>query len=285
MKAFAANIRTFGPQCTVVDVELPSRAEHTFWVLLRTDAHHDNAHCRKDLEKRHLDEAVERNALIADAGDLFCAMQGKFDPRSSRSALTAEQAQRNDYLNVILNGASEFYKPYASHWLMMSPGNHETSILNRCGFDLTSALAERINAIKMAYTGFIRFRFFRKNTRTSMSRTIAYHHGHGGGGPVTRGVIGTNRRAVWYPQADVIWSGHTHDAWTMPIAQAVLLDSHRVKLRTTWHVSTPGYKDEWTGGNGWSVERGHNPQLQGAAWLKMVCAYDDVHLSVEQALA
>lgn len=290
MKGFAAGIRTFGPQVTVVDIELPGKKEWVGWVLLRTDAHHDNAHCRRDLEKLHLDLAIARNALIADAGDLFCAMQGKFDPRSSRSALTAEQAQRNDYLNVILDEAAKFYKPYASNWLMMSPGNHETSILNRCGFDLTSALAERLGAVAMAYTGFIKFQFYRQRSdgtrdKWGTSRTVAYHHGHGGGGPVTRGVIGSNRRAVWYPNADVIWSGHTHDSWAMPIAQAVLLDSHRVKLRTAWHVSTPGYKDEWSGGNGWMVERGHNPKVQGAAWLKLSSRDGEVDLSIEQALS
>lgn len=281
MKAFAKSIRTFGKQVTVVDIELPGKAEWIGWVLLRTDAHHDNAHCRRDLEKSHLDLAIARNALICDAGDAFCAMQGKYDPRSSRSALTADQAQRNDYLNVILDEATKFYQPYANNWLMMSPGNHETSILNRCGFDLTAALAERLGVVKMAYTGFVKFIFRRRGTTSSVSRTLAYHHGHGGGGPVTRGVIGSNRRAVWYPQADVIWSGHTHDAWAMPISQATLLNSHCVQLRTTWHVSTPGYKDEFTGGDGWAIERGHNPKVQGCAWLKMTAKDGDVRLSVE----
>lgn len=285
MKKAFATVRTFGPQVTVVDVEVPSKHQWMGWILLRSDAHHDNAKCRRDIEKRHLDLAIERNALICDGGDLFCAMQGKYDPRSAKSALTAEQSQRDDYLNVILNEATEFYRPYAANWLMMSPGNHETSILNRCGFDLTAELADRLGVVKMAYTGFIKLLFRRKGAQWSCSRKIAYHHGYGGGGPVTRGVIGTNRRAVWYPMADVIWTGHTHDAWAMPIAQAVLLDSHAVKLRTTWHVSTPGYKDEWTGGNGWAVERGHNPKLQGAAWLKMDVKNDVVSISIEQDMA
>ena len=285
MKAFAKNIRTFGTQVTVVDIEIPCRKEWVGWVLLRTDAHHDNAMCRRDLEKSHLDLALARNALICDAGDLFCAMQGKFDPRSSKSSLTAEQSQRNDYLNVILDEATKFYAPYANYWLSLSPGNHETSIVNRFGFDLTSVRAERLNAVKMSYTGFIKFRFSRANSRWGVSRTLAYHHGHGGGGPVTRGVIGSNRRAIWYPEADVIWSGHTHDAWAMPIAQTVLLDSHKVKQRIAWHVSTPGYKDEITGGNGWAVERGHNPKPQGAAWLKLTANRDEIGVSVELAIS
>ena len=54
------------------------------WVLLRSDAHHDNVDCNRAMERAHLEKAVERNAPIIDAGDVFCAMQGKFDPRSSK---------------------------------------------------------------------------------------------------------------------------------------------------------------------------------------------------------
>ena len=279
------------PEVIIVRCAVSRRGSFTGWVLLRTDAHHDNAHCNRELEKKHLDEAVKRNAIILDAGDLHCAMQGKFDPRSSRSALTPEQARRNDYLNCILNEATEFYKPYADHWAMMSPGNHETSILNRCGFDLTQALAERLDTFAGAYTGFVRFQFVEADTgqshkgRGRVSRVLAYHHGYGGGGPVTRGVIGTNRRAVWYPGADVVWTGHTHDAWTMPIAQMVLGQDNIVRKRTAWHISTPGYKDEWHGGNGWAIERGHNPKVQGACWLKITVDKMQVSISAESALS
>ncbi len=278
------------PDVTVVRCRIPRKGSSTFWALLRTDAHHDNAHCNRALEKKHLDEAIARNAVILDAGDCFCAMQGKFDPRSSRSALTDDQARRNDYLNCILDDATKFYSPYAANWALMSPDNHETSIVNRCGFDLTKALAERLDTFAGSYTGFVRFQFFEKtsvggSSRGRMSRVLAYHHGHGGGGPVTRGVIGTNRRAVWFPNADVVWSGHTHDAWTMPIGQIVLGQDNKVRKRTSWHISTPGYKDEWHGGNGWAIERGHNPKVQGAAWLRIDVKNFEVHISAESALS
>ena len=52
------------------------------WFLLSSDRHHDNKMCDRRLEQQHLDLAAEREALICDFGDLFCAMQGKYDPRS-----------------------------------------------------------------------------------------------------------------------------------------------------------------------------------------------------------
>jgi hypothetical protein len=279
------------PEVIVVRCVVRRKEKFTGWVLLRTDAHHDNVKSNHKLEKKHLDEAMERNALICDAGDLFCAMQGKFDPRSSKSELTPEQARRNDYLNVILNEATAFYQPYAANWAMISPGNHEDSILNRCGFDLTQALAERLDTFAGAYTGFVRFQFVEADTaegykgRGRVSRTMAYHHGYGGGGPVTRGVIGTNRRAVWYPSADVIWTGHTHDAWAMPIGQQVLGQDNVVRTRAAWHISTPGYKHEWKSGNSWAAKSGHNPKLQGAAWLKITVDKMEVSISAESVIS
>lgn len=60
------------------------------WVMLSSDRHHDNIHCDRRLERRHLEQAAARSALIVDAGDLFCAMQGKYDPRSSMDDIRPE---------------------------------------------------------------------------------------------------------------------------------------------------------------------------------------------------
>ena len=282
-KAYA-DIKPITPSVTVVRITVPSKGEWDGWVLLRSDAHHDNAKCDREMEKRHLDEAVKRNALIMDCGDLFCAMQGKFDPRSSRSALTPEQARRNDYLNCIIDEASTFYAPYAGNWAMMSHGNHETSILNRSGVDLTAFLAERMNTVAMGYAGFIRFQFARANGSWQESRIMAFHHGHGVGGAVTRGVIGTARRAVWWPDADVIWSGHCHESWSMVVPQQRLNAQNKVVRRDSLHVATPGYKDEHTSMNGWAVEKGLNPKTLGAAWLRFIVKRDKIRIEAQQAI-
>ena len=66
-----------------------------FWVLLTSDRHHDNPHCNQELEKKHLDQAVEREAVIIDYGDLFCAMQGKYDRRHSKDDIRPEHQSGN----------------------------------------------------------------------------------------------------------------------------------------------------------------------------------------------
>jgi len=94
------------------------------------------------------------------------------------------------------------------------------------------------------------------------------HHGYGGGGPVTRGTIQTSRMAVYLPDADIIWTGHTHDEWIMPIQRARLSPHGRPYLDRTMHVRSPGYKDEFSEQNGWAVERGMPPKPKGALWLR-----------------
>ena len=58
----------------VLGDKLPTEWEQ--WVLLTSDRHWDNPKSDHALQIKHLIQAVERNAIIIDAGDLYCAMQG-----------------------------------------------------------------------------------------------------------------------------------------------------------------------------------------------------------------
>ena len=88
------------------------------WVMLSSDRHHDNIHCDRRLERRHLEQAAARSALIVDAGDLFCAMQGKYDPRSSMDDIRSEDVGE-DYLDRIVTHAAQDYGPFAENWLVI----------------------------------------------------------------------------------------------------------------------------------------------------------------------
>lgn len=251
------------------------------WVLLRSDAHHDNVYCNRSLEKSHLEQAKDRNALIADFGDLFCAMQGKYDPRSSMDDIRPEDVGQ-DYLDRIVKHAAEFYAPYASQFLVIGDGNHEANIRKRHGTDLASNLIHRLNSEhkgnvhKGFYGGWVRFLFSLHKT-VRVSKNLKYHHGAGGGGPVTKGVIQTNRQAVYLPDADVVVNGHTHDGWVLPLARERLTQGGKVKKDLVWFARTPGYKDEYADGSkGFHIEQWREPKPQGAIWLKFVCKNDTI---------
>ena len=243
------------------------------WVLLSADRHHDSIHCDRKLELYHLEQAQERGALIIDCGDLFDAMQGKWDPRSSMDDLRPE-LRTEAYLDEAVKLAAQDYAPFAHHFLMIGYGNHETKIRNRHGTDLISNLVHRLNTehdgnvFLGAYGGWVRFMFQVNGTKRSTKR-LKYHHGAGGGGPVTRGVIQSNRQAVYLPDADFVVNGHTHDSWHVPIARERLSIQGVVRRDLVHFIRTPGYKDEYgDGGSGFHNERWAPPKPIGAVWLR-----------------
>ena len=245
------------------------------WFLLQSDVHWDNPHCDREMFLKHLKQAKEREAGILDNGDFFCAMQGKWDKRASKSDLRPEH-QCADYLDALVRTAAGELEPYKDLLTIRGQGNHETSVLKRNETNLTANLVERLktrgsDSVKLGgFSGFVVFRVTRNATRQG-SIKLHYHHGYGGGGAVTRGVIQTNRQAVYLSDADICWNGHTHDAWQVPIARVRLNNEADTIVHTRQlHVRTAGYKEEYGDGyGGWHIERGAPPKPVGAAWLRI----------------
>lgn len=259
-------------------VELQANGKHDeWWFLLSGDRHHDNPHALHDLERKHLDQAVARNAGIVDVGDLFCAMQGKFDPRRSKASVREEDALANDYLDSIVRHAADFYAPYSKNFVIVGRGNHETAILRSCETDLTERLCERITTMtgnkvySGGYGGWVRF-LCRCNTE-KYSLTLKYFHGSGGAALMSFDTLKVRRAAAVTPDADVIVSGHVHKQWVMPLARERLVIDRRgprVVSDIQFHVRTGTYKDEFEQGYaGFHVEQGRTPEVMGAVWMKL----------------
>jgi hypothetical protein len=179
------------------------------------------------------------------------------------------------YLDAVIRTAAEFYAPFADRFLLMAPGNHETAILKRHETNMTERLVESIRArapasqvVAGSYANWIAFRVFQSGEKRANTVVMYMHHGYGGGGPVTRGTIQTSRMAVYLPDAELVWTGHTHDQWILPIARHRLNQHLFTYNDRQVHFRAPGYKDEFSGGNGWAVERGHPPKPKGALWLR-----------------
>jgi len=238
----------------------------TLKLLLRSDAHHDSVNNLRELEKRHLDEAIRDNAYILDFGDLFDGMQGRNDPRRGYQDLRPEFKVAN-YFDVIEDDACKFYKPYADNWILMGKGNHELSVLKNTQIDMTSRLSGRLGVNCGAVGGWVQFKFERlfESGKTGARTTVnlKYHHGSGGNSPVTKGVIDTARQAVYLPDADICVNGHNHQAYILPLARERITDSGRVHRDTAYYLRTPGYKDQ----GDWEREKGFAPNPHGAIWV------------------
>lgn len=249
------------------------------WVLLASDRHHDNPHADHDLERKHLDEAVQRRAGVIDCGDLFCAMGGKGDPRRMKNGVTRpEHAQANDYWDSLVRHAADFYAPYARHFIVIGRGNHETAILKNQETDLTERLCERMSSMagctvhSGGYGGWVKFEITYSQTQV-YALFLKYFHGSGGGGLMSMDTLRVRRIASWTPDADVIVGGHTHDQWWLTIDRERLRRSngdYKIELESQHHVRCGTYKDEYGDGyGGWHIERGGPPKSLGAIWMRL----------------
>ena len=115
------------------------------WLLLSSDRHHDSIDCNRELELEHLEECKKRKAFIIDVGDMYDCMQGRFDPRKSYKNLRPEYKE-DDYLDVIVKDAAEFYSPFVNQFLMIGRGNHESAVLKNNSTDLIDRTVYELNS-------------------------------------------------------------------------------------------------------------------------------------------
>ena len=73
--------------------------EHT--LFLASDLHVDAISCNRDILLADMQDAVNKNAMIFLFGDIFDAMQGRFDPIRSLDELRPEY-RRNDYFDFVV---------------------------------------------------------------------------------------------------------------------------------------------------------------------------------------
>jgi hypothetical protein len=268
----------------VVDVNMSGAAAESLW-LLTSDRHHDNPKGDHELERQHLEEAKRLGAGIIDCGDLFCAMEGRADPRRSRQGVRPEHAVVPDYFDSLVSHAHDFYAPYARNFVVLGRGNHETSVLKNQETDLTERLCERMTHSTKhkvhsgGYGGWVVFNC-RWHTR-KYTYLLKYFHGSGGGGLMTMDTLRIRRIAGWTPDANVIVGGHTHDQWWHTIGRERLhtdTGAYQVRLDVQHHVRCGTYKDEYGDGyGGWHVERGGPPKPLGAVWMRLYYENLDRH--------
>jgi len=272
------------PKTTVVECVCPRRVDWEWWMLVTADEHLDSQQCQRALLARHLDQCRDRGGYHIGVGDLYDAMQGPADKRRRLSELKDEH-KATAYFDELVNDAVAFFAPYRSMLLSQSYGNHEVSVATNYGTDLTARFVHELQMlgetpiVVAPYQGWIIVRF-QYETPTgaragSGATQIAYHHGTGAGGPVTKGTIQANRRAVLFPDAEIVLSGHIHEAWQMEYVTERIQEDGAVRYSTQWHLQLPTYKTEWDTGNGWWPETGKGPRPLGGWWLRWYWSRDE----------
>jgi len=277
------------PNAAVIVLRLQIHGGWEQWFLLTSDNHHDSILCNRELEKKHLELARERDALIINLGDFFDAMQGRFDPRRSMDELRPEY-RREDYFDYVVADSAEFLSPYAQNIVMLAQGNHEASVRKNQNTDLTERLRfllnlqHKGNVMIGGYGGWMIVALYKGKSAVHTYR-IKYFHGAGGEAPVTKGVIQTNRQAVYLPDADAVINGHNHNNYIVPLARERITQRHNFLFDIQYHVRIPGYKQGYGDGTaGWEVMRGGVPKPIGAVWAKMSWMNNEFNIEYTPAI-
>lgn len=245
-------------------------------ILFLGDLHLDSSRADRGAVKRLLDESVERDALVVLLGDVFDVMQGHADRRASLSALKKDYAGHDGgYLGAVLDDVTTFLKPYAKHIWVILQGNHESSILKYAGVRLEQLLAVELNRAggSISTPGYQTYASVRltKNSDDKRFTNIPFWiaHGHGGGGEVTKGVIQAQRRAVTYPDARFVVSGHVHSSYFVAHEQWRLAHTSLKPYATEQeHYVVNTFKDEFSSGMGYHVEKGRSPKTPSGWWAR-----------------
>jgi hypothetical protein len=226
-------------------------------VLLLSDVHWDNPKCDRKKLKKDLDYAMERDAIILINGDLFCLMQGKFDPRRSKSDIRAEH-NSTTYLDDVVDDAIKWFMPYKDNIKLIGRGNHEQAILKTQETDVLVRFAKGlgIESTVGGYGGFFHIDFCKRS-----NFVIHYYHGAGGGGAVSKGVPHFHKRKAIVQGVDAIWMGHTHDSYeAVSVVQEYNPVKKESKLKNIYDIRTSTYKEEYDkGANGFIIEKLSSP--------------------------
>jgi len=252
------------------------KANQEYRILWLADLHWDNPKCDRNMLKRHLDAALEHDAPVIVVGDLFCAMQGKYDRRSNKSDIRPEH-QSGDYLDKLVETAAEWFYPYRNNLVLIGQGNHESSIRDRHETCLLDRLAYRLRAEggltrTGGYDGWLRMHLDANGHRDSW--VGYYHHGAGGGGPVTKGIIDFNRLTEQVI-ADFFVMGHVHRSMTVENVVRKLNEANRVEIVERDYVRLSTYKEEASSGHGFATERMMGSRPLGGKWLIARVLYEE----------
>jgi len=137
------------------------------------------------------------------------------------------------------NSFKEKLLPIKDRILWVHRGNHEDTVIRRCGVDLTKRLCEELGVLYAGYSSLIGVMLYKKGGGT---RTVDFrcHHGWGGGCRTIGSVITKYSHDIKYWEADIYIYGHDHAMHAVPIPRGrragkkLLADDKHVILSGTY---------------------------------------------------
>lgn len=227
-------------------IQMESTTHRQIFALL-SDLHLDAADHDRDALMRDLEAARALNARISINGDIFDAIVPS-DRKRHHPSVSHANPERDDIFNQLVQMAVDVLGPYADLIDVISPGNHERSVLKYHHIDLISMLifalnqrlpddAQRIH--QGSYRGFQQYIF--NHNRFAKSFVIFRHHGRGGAAPVTGGALDLDRIRKDF-DADLYWMGHKHGSIGRKFTRVAVGPQGHIYTKSQRACMSAGYK-------------------------------------------
>lgn len=216
---------------------------------LLSDLHIGNAFVDEANLKKDIAKVKAFGGPVAINGDVFDLILTGDKKRYNPTALHPRVAGRADIVNASVDYAHELLEPIASQIHFIGIGNHETAVEKHHSTDPVAWLIRDLNRdhnLNIQYGGYCGWWVLRfSRDRQMWSYKIHYHHGSGGGSPVTKGMIGFSRDAAWIDGADCLWRGHKHHKTADRDVVQYLDRDHVLKHKERLRVMSASYLDTY----------------------------------------
>lgn len=225
---------------------IPKSKEKKAWLFTCSDVHFDNPKCDRKLFFKHMDLAIERGAMIAITGDLFCLMQGKYDPRGSKSNVRPEHNKAKNHDSFVL------YSNNLSDLSVLQSMCVKVGLKSTMYSENEKRGTSRLNVSTRNSTFFAHGRY----NKVPYSGTVWCVN-------VNNGTLVVRRNGC------VMVTQNTHDGWIVTHPRLRKNHSKRtVDVVNQWHIKTGTYKEEYGDGSGWAVERIAMPKYLGGCFTE-----------------
>lgn len=168
------------------------------------DVHLGSTACDVQAFKAYLADS-DKNTYFLGGGDLFDSIVVP-DKRYSKSD---DSTEGNAIIDQQVKKGIEILRPYKKKIIGLGLGNHERTVIQKCGTNPIQRICEELNVPQLGYSGLLRLSM-RQKKGGGRTVIIRYHHGWGGGSRTQGADLTKYSKDIAYWEADVFLYGHVH---------------------------------------------------------------------------
>lgn len=228
------------------------------------DVHLGHRMCDVKAFRYFLDNS-DYNTYFFGGGDLHDSIVVKDGRYQKAEDVTKSSAIIDEQVDL----AEDLLRKCRRRIIGLGMGNHEWTILDKAGSNLTARICRRLGVKNLGFNGLIRLRL-RENGARVRTVTIRWHHGWGGATRTEGGSITKYSKDLPNFDADVFCYGHDHQKWAKPICRLGYVGGEIV-AKDQWLMDCGTFQKTFSDDADppWSERMGFKPTVIGGLTLNI----------------